>query len=68
MELFNVTNSELISPPCTIAWSSLFKATTSKLAPNEPPKFSARLLLTQKAVDSPQWRAISDAVFKIAKR
>lgn len=60
--------ANLLTPPATLSYPNLFKARLGPNAkPGEEPKFSAALVFTREAFDSPEMRAIKDEVVRVAR-
>src|SRR5689334_342094 len=54
--------STLISPPMTLEKSALFNPMTSRLKPNDPPSYFARVLATEESVATAGWKALQKAL------
>src|SRR3974390_448553 len=53
----------LLTPPMTLESSPLFAAKESRLKPNEPPSYYARLLASTDTTKSAAWKALEKAVY-----
>lgn len=55
-------SSVLLTPPMVLENSALFTPKASRLKPNDPPSYYARLLATVETVAAPAWKALQKAL------
>jgi hypothetical protein len=58
----------LITPPLMLESSALFTPRVSKLKPNDPASYYAKLLASAAAVQTPAWKALEKAAEDLAKQ